>query len=259
VVHQVSNALKYIHDFDIIHRDIKCENILISSDDRFMIGDFGLSKQMIAFSKRTMAQVGTYNYMSPQQIAKQKYSVKTDIWSLGVVLYRMCTFRFPFDSEDLLEMSKLIEKGDFEPIPEGSYSKGLIKLQAQMLQIEEAARPDIEIIISTIKALKNDVAQVVLPVPEPIPEAKAEPEEEKKEAPVKDEEKLVKDLDNLKIQGDIQQPSPAAFSFASLVSNTNDKDYFAVKYVNKYRVVSRLGCLLQVFEGGNFIKDIRLK
>jgi NIMA (never in mitosis gene a)-related kinase len=136
-----------------------------------MIGDFGLSKQMLAFSKRTMAQVGTYNYMSPQQISKSKYSTKTDIWSLGVVFYRLCTLNFPFDADenDLIGLSNVIKKGSFKPIPAGSYSDGLIKLQKQMLQVEEEARPDIEKIIYKIKALQNKVAPKAVVIPAPIP------------------------------------------------------------------------------------------
>jgi serine/threonine protein kinase len=63
ILHQVSNAIKYMHDLRIIHRDIKCENILISYDSDlkmnvYMLGDFSLSK-------KTMAQCGTCTYMSP--------------------------------------------------------------------------------------------------------------------------------------------------------------------------------------------------
>ncbi len=74
---------------------------------------------------------------------------------MGVVLYRMCTFNFPFDAAELIEISELIQKGVFEPVPEGFYSKGLIELLAQMLQVEEAARPDIETVILCLENLKN--------------------------------------------------------------------------------------------------------
>jgi hypothetical protein len=76
----------------------------------------------------------------------------------------MCTFKFPFDAYENIELSELIQKGVFEPIPEGSYSKGLIELQTQMLQVDEAARPNIEAVIYLISNLKNK------PLPKPIPQ-----------------------------------------------------------------------------------------
>ncbi len=65
------------------------------------------------------------------------YTFKADIWSLGVVLYRLCTLRWPFDGNYLQEIAEKIKDGNYEKIKQGTYSDGLIRLIESMLQQEE--------------------------------------------------------------------------------------------------------------------------
>ena len=128
---QIANALCAAHEARLIHRDIKPENIMIRPDGFVKVLDFGLAKlveqqntSVLGLEHSTALQnhtargviLGTVNYMSPEQAKGERVDQRTDIFSLGVVLYEMITGNAPFASESIPEtFAKLIEH-DPEPI-----------------------------------------------------------------------------------------------------------------------------------------------
>jgi eukaryotic-like serine/threonine-protein kinase len=97
---QIASGLQAAHEKEIIHRDLKCSNLFITQKGRVKIIDFGLaSKSGLSQLTKTGSTPGTVPYMSPEQARGEKLDKRTDIWSLGIILYEMITGRHPFQSD----------------------------------------------------------------------------------------------------------------------------------------------------------------
>ena len=108
-------GLKALHDLKVCHRDIKCANIFLNSKGEIKLGDFNVSK----VAKRGMlyTQTGTPYYASPEVWKDEPYDVKSDIWSLGCVLYEMITLHPPFRADDMQGLFKKVLRGHYPRIP----------------------------------------------------------------------------------------------------------------------------------------------
>jgi serine/threonine-protein kinase len=98
---QICSGLKKIHSEKIIHRDIKTNNIMFDTAGRLRLMDFGLSKSTLVSTMTTLGTViGTLGYVAPEQITNTNVDERTDIFSLGVVLYELATNVLPFNGEN---------------------------------------------------------------------------------------------------------------------------------------------------------------
>ncbi|MDR7084041.1 serine/threonine-protein kinase [Arthrobacter ginsengisoli] len=98
LIDPVVEGLGAAHDAGLIHRDIKPENVLIAEDGRIKLGDFGLARA-ISTSTSTGALIGTVAYLSPELVLGRQADARSDIYSVGIMLYEMITGRQPFDGE----------------------------------------------------------------------------------------------------------------------------------------------------------------
>ncbi len=93
----VTEAVGYLHDHDVIHRDLKASNIKVTSGGAAKLLDFGLARDRLTPQlTRTGVAIGTLGYMAPEQLKAGKIDRRTDIWALGVVLYESLTGTLPF-------------------------------------------------------------------------------------------------------------------------------------------------------------------
>ena len=85
-------ALRAVHAANVLHRDLKSENIFLTADAHIKLGDFGLSRQMDGAALATTT-CGTPFYMAPEQVRRDGYAQPADVWALGVVFYEMLTLQ----------------------------------------------------------------------------------------------------------------------------------------------------------------------
>ncbi|MCH5376715.1 MAG: serine/threonine protein kinase, partial [Planctomycetes bacterium] len=112
---QICSALKAAHDTGIVHRDLKPSNLLIDKDDQVKLTDFGVA-QVFAAGKLTVTGgiIGTAEYMSPEQAMGTRASKKSDLYSLGAVMYAMICGRPPFSGKTTLEVIQKHKFGQFD-------------------------------------------------------------------------------------------------------------------------------------------------
>ncbi|MGO3751421.1 MAG: Stk1 family PASTA domain-containing Ser/Thr kinase [Peptoniphilaceae bacterium] len=114
---QIAEALKVAHSKNIVHRDIKSQNIMITKDDRVKVTDFGIAR--VADNSTvtaTNAIMGSVHYFSPEQARGTKVDNRSDIYSLGIVLYEMLTGKLPFEAENPVSVA-LMQVQSNMPLP----------------------------------------------------------------------------------------------------------------------------------------------
>lgn len=111
---QVLRGLKTMHESSVLHRDVKSANLFVYDDGVVKIGDLNVSKVVGAGLSHT--QAGTPYYASPEVWRDQPYDEKSDIWSLGCVLYELMALQTPFRGDSMLELYKKVIQGKVPPL-----------------------------------------------------------------------------------------------------------------------------------------------
>ena len=143
---QLSLGLSYLHHKKILHRDIKTKNIFIKNNLTVKIGDFGIAKILNSTSSYAHTFIGTPYYISPELCKDQPYNDKSDVWSLGCVLYELCTLNHPFEGGTQVEIYEKIMTQKFKAISP-DYSLELRKMVDLLLEKDEKKRPKMKDIL----------------------------------------------------------------------------------------------------------------
>lgn len=127
---QISLGLLHIHNNKILHRDLKSLNIFLTKDLNVKIGDLGVAK-ILKNASHAMTIIGTPYYLSPEICEEKPYNEKSDVWSLGCILYEMITFKHPFNAGSTPALFIKILNGKYDPL--SASCSGDLKKMIEML------------------------------------------------------------------------------------------------------------------------------
>ena len=152
---QILEGLKYLHDNKIMHRDLKCANIFISKNGILKLGDLNVS----ILAKKGMAQTrtGTPYYCSPEIWKDLPYNYKSDVWSMGCIIYELCMLKPPFRGTSLKELFLNVIRGHYPPVIK-YYSDDLRKIIDRMLVVDPKKRATVDELL-TCDILKNKISK----------------------------------------------------------------------------------------------------
>ena len=149
---QITQGLKVLHELSVLHRDLKSANVFLNLNGSVKLGDMNVSK--VAKDGLLYTQTGTPYYASPEVWLDKPYNSKSDIWSLGCVLYEAATLKPPFRADDMQGLYERVTKGEYSPI-QPHYSKDLRYLIRQLLQVDPNKRPSCEQILNMPVVVKH--------------------------------------------------------------------------------------------------------
>ncbi len=154
---QIADALQHMHERRVMHRDLKPANIFLTPNGTIKVGDLGLSRELSEHTVQAHSKVGTPLYMSPEVLRGDGYDFKSDVWSLGCMLYELAMLKSPFKSEglNLYALFQKISAGDYQPLPD-EYSEKLRSLTYTMISTDPKDRPEIGGVCSIAAAMKRE-------------------------------------------------------------------------------------------------------
>ncbi|WIA10744.1 hypothetical protein OEZ85_010915 [Tetradesmus obliquus] len=143
---QILDGLRGMHASRILHRDIKPANVLVCAAGVLKLGDLGLGRKMGPQTVDVASKVGTPYYCSPEVVKGVKYDFKSDMWSMGCLLYELAMLKSPFEMEgaNLFDVFQKIGRGDFQPLPADRFSPAMRGAVQQLLAQDPNTRPSAE-------------------------------------------------------------------------------------------------------------------
>uniref|UniRef100_A0A4X2LLG8 Serine/threonine-protein kinase Nek3 n=1 Tax=Vombatus ursinus TaxID=29139 RepID=A0A4X2LLG8_VOMUR len=144
---QMCLGVNHIHKKRVLHRDIKSKNVFLTQNGHIKLGDFGSARLLSKPMAFACTYVGTPYYVPPEIWENMPYNNKSDIWSLGCILYELCTLKHPFQANSWKNLILKICKGSYNPLP-SHYSYELHYLIKQMFKRDPTSRPSATTILS---------------------------------------------------------------------------------------------------------------
>ncbi|XP_034338490.2 serine/threonine-protein kinase Nek11 isoform X3 [Magallana gigas] len=154
---QLLLAVHYMHQRRVLHRDLKTRNIFLRQN-MIKVGDFGISRILMGTTDLASTFTGTPYYMSPEVLKHEGYNSKSDIWSIGCILYEMCTLTHAFDGKSLMAVMYKIVEGEVPKLPE-KFSSELNNVLKLMLSKDPDKRPSATDLLK-IPLIKNHIAKL---------------------------------------------------------------------------------------------------
>lgn len=161
----IASGIDHMHKNRIMHRDLKPANILIDSTGCLKIADLGLGRIFGSQTLEVYSKVGTPLYMSPELLKGEGYGMKSDIWSIGCILYELCELKSPFRNDgekiNLKELYDRIIEGKFAKMNTKKYSQTIKDMIYSMINMDQNQRSDAETVVTIAKRELNKLKNLL--------------------------------------------------------------------------------------------------
>ncbi|KAL9275839.1 Serine/threonine-protein kinase STY46-like protein [Drosera capensis] len=152
----VSKGMNYLHQNNIIHRDLKAANLLMDENEVVKVADFGVARVKAQTGVMT-SETGTYRWMAPEVIEHKPYDHKADVFSFGIVVWELLTGKLPYDYLTPLQAAvAVVQKGLRPAVPKNTPPK-LAELLERCWQQDPALRPDFSEILEILQKIAKEV------------------------------------------------------------------------------------------------------
>ncbi|KAK9051906.1 hypothetical protein SSX86_028534 [Deinandra increscens subsp. villosa] len=152
----ISRGMNYLHQNNIIHRDLKAANLLMDENDVVKVADFGVARVKAQTGVMT-AETGTYRWMAPEVIEHKPYDLKADVFSFGIVLWELLTGKLPYEYLTPVQAAiGVVQKGLRPTIPKNTQPK-LAELLVKCWQKDPSLRPNFSEIIDILKEITTEI------------------------------------------------------------------------------------------------------
>ena len=170
VISHIGSALDYAHVSNCVHRDVKPGNILVSDSEQYLLTDFGLAKLLVdsSASQSTAAFIGTPEYMSPEQCQGLSLDGRSDIYALGILLYRMTTGALPYEGDSDLSV---IQKQIHDPLPSPRTHRADLSPELEEVVLQATAKDPndrfntAKAMVEALQAVEHDTTDTPSPPP----------------------------------------------------------------------------------------------
>jgi tRNA A-37 threonylcarbamoyl transferase component Bud32 len=157
---EAATGLAYIHAHNIIHRDVKPENLLLDAQGRVKVTDFGLSRLVEKDGEALTAETGSYKYMAPETTLGQQYSFPIDVYSYGIVLGALVAKKFPFMDYTPVQAAMATSKGVRPTLPKRGVPKGLLERVIQPCwDGNPSNRPSFDMVIAILNTIRDSLSK----------------------------------------------------------------------------------------------------
>ncbi len=164
---QLVPTLKYLHESNVIHRDLKLGNLFLGKNMELKIGDFGLAAKLANNRERRKTVCGTPNYIAPEilnsrrNVERAGHSFEVDIWAVGIILYTMLVGKPPFETNNMRLTYKKIRANEYRIPPEAELSPEAISLIQRVLVHIPEKRPKLDEIMNDPFLTKNPIPRTM--------------------------------------------------------------------------------------------------
>ncbi|KAL7713548.1 non-specific serine/threonine protein kinase [Entamoeba marina] len=182
---QITFGLRYLHSMHVLHRDVKTQNIFLMADGTVKIGDFGIGRMFLGDDQNAKTVIGTPYYLSPEICSGMPYGYKSDMWSLGCILYELCSLKRAFTGSNVCEVVRKITQSPPDPIP-FDYSNVLTNVLNNLLSKRPEERysadqicriPSVKTIIRDTFDVQGNTTKIFTEMHEKLEESKGSEEE----------------------------------------------------------------------------------